>query len=58
METLQVKKNDLITIAEFAKLVGKERQRIYQLIKEGEETIKVVEIAGRLFIDKVKTTYQ
>lgn len=36
------------TVMEYAKMIGKSRQRVYELIREGE--IKVLKIAGKNFI--------
>ncbi len=55
METLQVRKDHLVSVVEYAKIVELTRGRIYQLINEKDDRIVVVEIAGTTFIDKIKS---
>ena len=55
METLQVRKDHLVSVVEYAKIVELTRGRIYQLINEKDDRIVVVEIAGTTFIDKTKS---
>lgn len=55
MNTLKVQPTNLISVIQYAELVNKTRGRIYQLINEKDDRIKVVEIAGKVFIDKVKS---
>lgn len=55
MKDLKVKTNNLLSVIQYADLVGKTRGRIYQLIYEKDDRIKVVEIAGKTFIDSEKS---
>jgi len=49
MEILEAE--NLISIIQYAKLVNLTRGRIYQLIGEKDERIKIVKIAGKNFVD-------
>ena len=55
MNDLKINKTDLVSVIQYAEIVGKTRGRIYQLIDEKDNRIKVVEIAGTLFINKTKS---
>jgi len=40
--------NKLVSVSEYAKMIGKTTQRVYQLIEEKE--IKTMTIGGKIFI--------
>lgn len=51
MNTLQTRTDHLISVATYAKLVNKSRERIYQLINEKDERIEIVVIDGKWFVN-------
>lgn len=52
MKSLQTRTDHLISVVNYAKLVSKSRERIYQLINENDKRIMVVKVDGKFFIDK------
>lgn len=48
MENLKIDKTKLVSVTEYAKMKGKTRQRIYQLIKSKD--IKSININGLILI--------
>lgn len=55
MKSLQNRTDHLVSIVNYAKLVKKSRERIYQLINGGDERIKIVIIDGKWFVDTEKS---
>jgi len=55
MNTLQTRTDHLVSIANYAKLVDKSRERIYQLINEKDERIEIVIIDGKWFVNTEKS---
>jgi predicted DNA-binding transcriptional regulator AlpA len=52
MEILKIDRNKLYSIPDYAKLMGVERQTIYNWLKDDEKKkeIKLIEISGKKFI--------
>ncbi len=55
MDNLKVQTTNLLSVIQYAKLVSMTRGRIYQLIIENDDRIKVVKIANKVFIDISKS---
>lgn len=53
--SLKVEPTNLLSVIQYARLVGKTRGRIYQLIDEEDKRITIVEIASKIFIDITKS---
>lgn len=52
MEVLKIDKTKLLSIPEYAKYMGVERQTVYNWLKDEEKrkTINLIEISGKKFI--------
>lgn len=48
--TEAIKPSNLMTVQEYAKFIGVERQTVYNWIREG--TVKKVTFLGKTFVDK------
>ncbi len=53
--SLKIDPKNLISVIQYARLVGKTRGRIYQLIDDEDERIKIVKIANKTFVDITKS---
>lgn len=53
MESLKIDKSKLLSIPEYAKLMGVKRQTVYNWLNDEERKrfIKVVDISGKKFIE-------
>mgnify|MGYP001589897625 CR=1 FL=1 len=49
-EKVTINPLNLLTVAQYAKLVGKERQTIYNWVKDGK--IQLVQAMGKTWVDK------
>jgi len=50
METLQIDRTKLMTVSNYAEHIGKTPQRVYQLAKEKDSGVVIIEIDGVKFV--------